>query len=682
MADIAPGAPQAGSAPNDRLDTWKEIAAYLNRDVTTVQRWEKRERMPVHRHLHDRMGSVYASRAELDAWARSRNPSPAPDAEAPLAATHPTPTAPAPRFRRLYLFPVAVMILAALLWMRHVEFLWSSPIADARAQLLTGFDGGEQAAATSRDGRFVAFLSDRDGPMDVWVTQIGSGDFHNLTRGAATDIVNTDLRTLGFTPDGALVTFWQRRRSASGQNIGVWAAPVLGGAPRPYLDGAAELAFAPDSSRVAYHTTDAGDPMFVSDGIRRSTDRPILTAPAGSHDHFQTWSPDGAFLYFVRGEFPARLDIWRIPSGGGTADQITSHKGRVTHPVFIDSRTLLYLATDADGSGPWLYSIDTARRVPHRLDSGPDPYSALAASQDGRRLVATRSTRRQTLWRLRLPLVSEPSAEPAAPEQILLKTGSGSMPSLGSDYLIYVSATGSGQSLWKIAGNSVAELWNGVGAEILGAAVSPDRQSIAFAASQRRLTTLYVMQADGANARVVTDSLRLRGAPAWSADGQSLAVAADDQGAPHLYRLPLNGGRPEPLAADYSLNPAWSPDGRFVLYSGQDIGTVFSLKAVTPAGAPYTIPALTLTRGARRVRFLEGGRALAFLQGEMHHLNLWRLDLDSGATRQLTDVPHDFEVSDFDISPDGSQVILQREQSRSDIVTLDLPSRRWWMGLF
>jgi len=51
----------------DRLDSWKEIASYLNRDVTTVPRWEKREGMPVHRHVHDRIGSVYASRAELDA---------------------------------------------------------------------------------------------------------------------------------------------------------------------------------------------------------------------------------------------------------------------------------------------------------------------------------------------------------------------------------------------------------------------------------------------------------------------------------------------------------------------------------------------------------------------------------------------------------------------------------------
>ena len=58
----------------DRLDSWKEIAAYLKRDVTTVQRWEKREGMPVHRQLHDRMGSVYAFTSELEAWTKSRRP--------------------------------------------------------------------------------------------------------------------------------------------------------------------------------------------------------------------------------------------------------------------------------------------------------------------------------------------------------------------------------------------------------------------------------------------------------------------------------------------------------------------------------------------------------------------------------------------------------------------------------
>src|SRR6202050_860973 len=67
-----PDTPPSEKPPEDRLDSWKEIAAYLGRDVTTVQRWEKRELMPVHRHLHDKRGSVYALAPELDAWLQSR----------------------------------------------------------------------------------------------------------------------------------------------------------------------------------------------------------------------------------------------------------------------------------------------------------------------------------------------------------------------------------------------------------------------------------------------------------------------------------------------------------------------------------------------------------------------------------------------------------------------------------
>ncbi|HKR26342.1 MAG TPA: hypothetical protein VJS11_02770, partial [Acidobacteriaceae bacterium] len=61
-------------APEKRLDSWKEIAAWMNRDVTTAQRWEKREGMPVHRHAHEKRGSVYALTSELDAWLKSRKP--------------------------------------------------------------------------------------------------------------------------------------------------------------------------------------------------------------------------------------------------------------------------------------------------------------------------------------------------------------------------------------------------------------------------------------------------------------------------------------------------------------------------------------------------------------------------------------------------------------------------------
>jgi|HubBroStandDraft_1064217.scaffolds.fasta_scaffold01053_6 TolB-like protein/Flp pilus assembly protein TadD len=74
MGELSPGRLPPEKPSAERLDSWKEIAAYLNRDVTTVQRWEKREGMPVHRHVHDKRGSVYALTPELDAWLQSRRP--------------------------------------------------------------------------------------------------------------------------------------------------------------------------------------------------------------------------------------------------------------------------------------------------------------------------------------------------------------------------------------------------------------------------------------------------------------------------------------------------------------------------------------------------------------------------------------------------------------------------------
>jgi hypothetical protein len=56
----------------DRLDSWKEIASHLKRTVRTVQRWEKREGLPVHRHTHLKGSTVYALKTEIDVWLTGR----------------------------------------------------------------------------------------------------------------------------------------------------------------------------------------------------------------------------------------------------------------------------------------------------------------------------------------------------------------------------------------------------------------------------------------------------------------------------------------------------------------------------------------------------------------------------------------------------------------------------------
>jgi hypothetical protein len=151
-----------------RLDSWKKIAVYLKRDVTTVQRWEKREGMPVHRHLHDKTGSVYAFRSELDAWAHGRrerrslgeaqsSPSesgaaleaaPALETAAAPAST-PSSTSPVRRPRLLFAAAIAAVALVVLVWLERSDRFWRDPIAGATYQSLTGFDAQNEAADLS-----------------------------------------------------------------------------------------------------------------------------------------------------------------------------------------------------------------------------------------------------------------------------------------------------------------------------------------------------------------------------------------------------------------------------------------------------------------------------------------------------------------------------------------------------
>ncbi len=682
MGESSAGKPLSDPSPTRRLDSWKEIAAHFERDVTTVQRWEKREGMPIHRHLHDRAGSVYAFTAELDTWARGRNlrtmQSTTDDAPfpAPIALAPPLPVS-APRSLWRVILPVAaavaLFVIGVIVWLQRTEYFWRDPIVGARFQTVTDFEAVEQAAAVSRDGQFVAFLSDRDGQMDVWVTQVGSGQFHNLTRGTQPELVNPSVRTLGFSPDGSLVTFWVRRPSATSEGeISVWAVPTLGGQPKPYLEGVAEFDWSHDGSRLVYHTPGPGDPMFVSDGTLLKNGQPIFAAPTGMHAHFPLWSPDDAFIYFVQGSLPDKLDIWRIASTGGVPERITSHAGRLSHPVFLDQRTLMYLVTDPDGTGPWLYSMDINRRVPHRVSSGLERYTSLAASANGRRLVATLASPMTTLWRLRIA----DSPLDKAPARIALPTGTGSSPRLGPNYLLYVSASGSSEGIWKAANGAATDLWTGHGAHVVGGpAIAPDGQHIAFSVRQQGRAALYVMQADGADAHMVTDALDLQGAPAWERDGRSVTLAANDHGIPHLFRVPLDGGQPTIFVDEYSLDPAWSPDGRFLVYSGPDVGAAFPVKAATAKSGGFPLHAFTLTRGARHLAFLPTARELVVLRGEIRHKNLWLINVETGAERQLTSLPPDFDVRDFDISPDGDEIVLEREQERSEVALLDLHRR-------
>ena len=121
-----------------------------------------------------------------------------------------------------------------------------------------------------------------------------------------------------------------------------------------------------------YHPSTDGDPLFVTEPDEK-VGRQIYVARAGVHNHFPVWSPDGAFIYFVHGllDSNSRKRLWRIRPDGGEPERLTFHDALVTFPTWLDNRTLLYLATDDDGFGPWIYAIDVKTPCPSPNQHGP-----------------------------------------------------------------------------------------------------------------------------------------------------------------------------------------------------------------------------------------------------------------------------------------------------------------------
>jgi TolB-like protein/Tfp pilus assembly protein PilF len=193
MGESTVAIPPLEGTPERRLDSWKEIAAYLNRDVTTVQRWEKREGMPVHRHVHASRGSVYAVAEELDAWVRSRRLRPEEPSAQPATEAEPRRSAQGARRRwGLWLAAAALcMALAAAGWMALRHRGGSAPAIRSLAVLPLRNLSGDPAQEYLAEGMTEALIGKLAGIHSLRVTSRTSVMRFRDTQQSAPEIART-----------------------------------------------------------------------------------------------------------------------------------------------------------------------------------------------------------------------------------------------------------------------------------------------------------------------------------------------------------------------------------------------------------------------------------------------------------------------------------------------------------
>ncbi len=216
----------AASLPEERLQSWKEIAAYLRRDVRTVQRWEKQEGLPVRRHVHNKLSSVYAGKTELEAWWKNRKAQLEQEGKVDEEVI-----APVVWWRgRMFVGTavlLAIIVAGGSLWlMRPPPRL---PGQRLIAVPLTAYPGRELEPSFSPDGSQIAFCSngEKQDNFDIYVKLVGPGEPLRLTEHPARD------HSPAWSPDGRYIAFI---RSFSAQKATVFLVPALGGMERRVSD--------------------------------------------------------------------------------------------------------------------------------------------------------------------------------------------------------------------------------------------------------------------------------------------------------------------------------------------------------------------------------------------------------------------------------------------------------------
>jgi Tol biopolymer transport system component/predicted Ser/Thr protein kinase len=571
---------------------------------------------------------------------------------------------------------VTLLFLAALgvvYWrLVQMDYFWKNPLDGAKFEKITDWPGTELDAAISHDGKFVVFLADRDGFYDAWVTQVGSGEFRNLTKGQVPTLLHEMTRSTGFTGDGTQVWLRSPPPNLPPENrpLGnLTLAPLMGGVSRPFLTpNSLNPVWSLDGTRLLFHHSTPGDAIMLAEPDGRN-ETPIFVDRPGEHNHYVMWSPDKRYVYFARNWRSTEADIWRVPAAGGAAEQITHHNSHVAYPVLLDNRTLLYRATAGDGTGWALYGMDVGHRIPHQVSLGVEEFQSIAASADGRRLVATVSNPQVSLWKVPITAATVPESSATRVPVPAAHAKSGRY---WRGQILFLSGKGGESGLWKLQDGAAVEIWRGsAGAIAAPPGLSADGERLALSVRQGGRNTLYVARSDGNGAKPVAEKLDLRGPASWSPDGAWIAVTADTGEGSRLFKIPADGGEPVQLTSKLSFDPVWSPDGQLIVYyDGTVGGSIFPIRGVRPDKTAVPLPNVGYHGEFEGYRFLPNGK-LVILQGDFRAQDFWELDLSSGAKRRLTQLKPGYAVRSFDISPDGKEILFDRVQENSDIVLID-----------
>jgi tricorn protease len=456
--------------------------------------------------------------------------------------------------------------------------IWTADENGQNIQRLTVNRARDVYGRFSPDGKWIAFSSERNGNLDVYLIPAGGGNARQLTTHSADDTV------LGWSSDSRSIVFSSNRGEdfmpqlylVSTEGGMAWKAGTDMGVQASYSPDGQKLAYNQKSQvywRKFYRGSYQSDIMIMDVAAKKFTQ---ITDFDGA-DSWPMWGRDG-FIYFVSDRDGNGLtNLWRVSENGGKADKVTTFKsGDVRWPaISADGRVIMF----EHDFGIWKFDVNSKRAAPITLNIDAETQENLSELQS---------------------FSSQADDYDLAPNSRRV--------AISIHGEIFTAPVEEGD---------LKQITDGA-ARDRNVAYSPDGKWISYVSDQSGREELFVVPVDGsAPAQQITDIDALKLGYNWSPDSKEIAFTSSDD---KLRKLAVATKQVTELDSSryggFSA-PVWSPDGKWIAYSKPDVSRTSDIYIVSAAGTDRNPHKVTFdSSNDGNPRFSPDGRKLYFQRVE------------------------------------------------------------------